>query len=562
MKQSGELVFIDSSASFDDFNNPVFILSTASPAGGLPLGIVITSGESAATIRDGLLKLQSILSSKSFAGEGSISGPKTIMTDDSAAERDGIQKVWPQSQLYLCIFHLLQSVWRWLLSSKNSINADDRQYLMKLFRKVVYGENEEKFEKLYMCLINDEIVLKYSNFIKYISTYYARKKEWGICFRNKLLARGNYTNNYSEAGIRILKDVVFKRTKAYNLVQLFDYMTVTFELYYERRLLAVAHNRLDRYIALRFKGLGGQAVAINDISKSNEGDHIYIVKSQSYEDVEYNINTSSGHCTCTVGFTGSPTGELCKHQSAVAKKYNIELPNMVPYFSTEGRHLYAILALGIEKAGDLSFYVDILGKTKAIVDQQDDTSNDITCDTMQACINGDTVHVHTDSDEIHVQQESSDTELQMHVTDLMSDFVRDASGRILSNDIQYLTGMQKFLEHYATIVNKTEPNTSATPLLSTFLHKTITKNEPAVGKCKSVCLVGGVRQMSVQPTAISRRRSGLSRGSKKAPAGRPSLKRLNDGDLQIQPKRGKTVNPKPHNLIKNEQKNIANYHKH
>ena len=41
------IVFIDSSSSFEDFNNPMFVLSTSSAAGGLPLGIVVTSGESA-----------------------------------------------------------------------------------------------------------------------------------------------------------------------------------------------------------------------------------------------------------------------------------------------------------------------------------------------------------------------------------------------------------------------------------------------------------------------------------------------------------------------------------
>ena len=43
IQQAKELVFIDSS-SFEDFNNPMFILSRSSAAGGLPLGIVITSG--------------------------------------------------------------------------------------------------------------------------------------------------------------------------------------------------------------------------------------------------------------------------------------------------------------------------------------------------------------------------------------------------------------------------------------------------------------------------------------------------------------------------------------
>ena len=335
--------------------------------------------------------------------------------------------------------------------------------------------------------------------------------------------------------------------------------------------MAIAHNRLDRYIALRFKGLGGQAVNTNDISKSDESDHIYIVKSQSYENVEYTVNTSSGHCTCTIGFTGSPTGELCKHQAAVAKKYNLRLPNMVPYFSTEGRHSYAILALGIKNAGDQSFYVDILGKTKVQVsaDENDTKTDDIICTSSDIIIENDTstigndeiLAVDSDASADLVSEESSDTKLQMHVTDLMTDFVKDTSACILSKDIQYLTGLQKFLEHYASIINKTEPNASATPMLSNFLHN-ITKQIKPEDKCKPVCLVGGVRKMSVQPTAISRRRLDLPRGSQKVPAGRPPLKRMNSGDLQMQPKRGKILKHKPHKLIINEENNMSNYHKH
>ena len=37
--QSKELFFVDASSSFEDFNNPLFVMSTSSAAGGLPLGI-------------------------------------------------------------------------------------------------------------------------------------------------------------------------------------------------------------------------------------------------------------------------------------------------------------------------------------------------------------------------------------------------------------------------------------------------------------------------------------------------------------------------------------------
>ena len=62
--------------------------------------------------------------------------------------------------------------------------------------------------------------------------------------------------------------------KAYNLVQLIEFLTITFELYYERWLLAVAHSRMNRYISLRYKGLGVTKVAKN---QSTTDCHIYFV---------------------------------------------------------------------------------------------------------------------------------------------------------------------------------------------------------------------------------------------------------------------------------------------
>ena len=60
--QSKELVFVDASSSFEDYNNPVFVLSTSSAAGGLPLGIVVTSAESAEVIHKGFTILKDLFS--------------------------------------------------------------------------------------------------------------------------------------------------------------------------------------------------------------------------------------------------------------------------------------------------------------------------------------------------------------------------------------------------------------------------------------------------------------------------------------------------------------------
>ena len=61
VRQSAEMAFCDSTASLDRHNTSMFILSTAHPAGGLPLGIVLTSDEKEKTISDGLKMLIDIL---------------------------------------------------------------------------------------------------------------------------------------------------------------------------------------------------------------------------------------------------------------------------------------------------------------------------------------------------------------------------------------------------------------------------------------------------------------------------------------------------------------------
>ena len=43
-------MFIDLSSSFDDYMNPMLVISTSSSAGGLPLGVIVTSGESSSII--------------------------------------------------------------------------------------------------------------------------------------------------------------------------------------------------------------------------------------------------------------------------------------------------------------------------------------------------------------------------------------------------------------------------------------------------------------------------------------------------------------------------------
>ena len=67
------------------------------------------------------------------------------------------------------------------------------------------------------------------------------KEEWVKLFRKDVVYRGHDTDNFSEASIRILKDIVLCRTKAYNACALADFVARVWEEYYKKRILHYAY---------------------------------------------------------------------------------------------------------------------------------------------------------------------------------------------------------------------------------------------------------------------------------------------------------------------------------
>ena len=78
----------------------MFVVSTSSAAAGLPLGIVVTSGESSNIVHQAMSALKELFPKRAFYGQNF---PTNIITDDSSSERDGLLKTWPTTALYLCL---------------------------------------------------------------------------------------------------------------------------------------------------------------------------------------------------------------------------------------------------------------------------------------------------------------------------------------------------------------------------------------------------------------------------------------------------------------------------
>ena len=111
------------------------------------------------------------------------------------------------------------------------------------------------FESCHEELVNDACE-NYDNAAEYFEKLYENRINFAHCFRSGLTLRGNQTNNFVESQFLVLKDVVLKRTKEFNIVALVGRLTTDLESYYKEKLLSVADGSFDGSFRMRFMGKG------------------------------------------------------------------------------------------------------------------------------------------------------------------------------------------------------------------------------------------------------------------------------------------------------------------
>lgn len=175
IKHSGELVFIDASGNMDRLGCRVFLLLTHCCAGGVPLGVLVTTSESTETVTEALHLHNSLLSDDTYFGRGQ---PEIFMTDDSLSERQALESVYPESTLLLCIFHVLQAFWRYLWDSKNGVRKEHRPALLSLLKDMVYSETIDNLEENYQKAVNDVVLQSYERVAAHMKDIYECRMLW------------------------------------------------------------------------------------------------------------------------------------------------------------------------------------------------------------------------------------------------------------------------------------------------------------------------------------------------------------------------------------------------
>ena len=150
-------------------------------------------------------------------------------------------------ELLLCQFHVLQAVWQWLFSGEHNIYKFDRPILLRLFRKVLYSDTEQKFQDAQNEMFESEVYQKYLNFQDHVENdLLPRSHEWSLLHRVKeqLPTFAVNTSNYFESSFQVTKDLKFNRIRAYNLVEMVK-IECDDSNHYSKRCTDMDNNTLD-----------------------------------------------------------------------------------------------------------------------------------------------------------------------------------------------------------------------------------------------------------------------------------------------------------------------------
>ena len=300
---------------------------------------------------------------------------------------------------------------------------------------------------------------KYPQLAKCLEQFWKRRNEWAISYRIDLMTRDNHTNNYAEAGMRILKEIVFGRVKAYNLVQMFQFVTTTMEVYFTTRLLDIAHSRYRPGVALKYKEVDTASMEIKEIKNCRQSIYAVTIEVKEIGELEYVVDMEQGICSCSKGSTGA----ACKHQAAVAKEFNVSSVNIAPIHSKEARMRYAVLATG--KALSEDFYAHLKDTSNGVT--HEDNSHHSKSDQVQDDVAGDVGHNEstlTSCDEGTISDTDTEDLWQEQLENFQASLtgvVQDMMSRLECGDHNIISGVSVFVRAYQKIVKSSPAPTAA-----------------------------------------------------------------------------------------------------
>lgn len=127
--------------------------------------------------------------------------PQSVMTDFEAAIEIAARTVWPKANARKCLFHLLQTVRRWLQKNcRASVDSAVRKRLEGMVQKMAKAATVAEFQEALTELISWKLV-SIQGFVEYfVRTFIERisPTQWAYCYAKSAEERLHVTNNAAE----------------------------------------------------------------------------------------------------------------------------------------------------------------------------------------------------------------------------------------------------------------------------------------------------------------------------------------------------------------------------
>ena len=299
--------------------------------------------------------------------------------------------------------------------------------------------------------------------------------------------------------------------RAYNLIELFHFITEDLETYFQRKLLAPAFGKPQNlHLAGRCFGRNASSVNLNSINKDDQSPFKFNVPSREDSNVVYVVDCNLGICTCQQGANGN----ACSHQAAVALKFGINNANFIPQTANERFNL-ATLAVGSNNSFRVTQFVSLQQKE---IENNPDYSGDceIEEEMLPPLIDSDNGKQTEDneSSSTHPSEEMDIPECTSlnEILRLHHEVSEDIEYRLCTSDKNFRKCYFNYLSVYKKIISKCRGQAPIAALASAYVQFGKNKN----GTCLPILRNGS--QIRVQPTSISRRKSG-NKSSTAQPSG-------------------------------------------
>ncbi|XP_065207575.1 uncharacterized protein LOC135836577 [Planococcus citri] len=484
---SKDVLFVDTTSACDHENTSITFLLSVTPCGAVPCGVLITKEQTKAAFTTGFKLLQEVVSEKLGTSFGGQNYPTVLMTDNCSAEIGGALAIWLDSISLLCVFHVLQYVLHWLQDSAHHIPKEHQRDLISTFQTILYctdiNEAENAFESAMA------VGGSFPQWQNYLQDQYNSKEKWCLAYRKGLT--GHHTNNYAEISIRLFKENVLNRVKAYNFIALLDFIASTMELFYKRKLREFFNSR-DRRNHLYLQYLLKNAAYIRKENIVVINEHTYEVPSENDPATMYIVNREQASCNCKAG----QMQKLCKHFAAVFKFFDVR-SNIIPDVTIEGRRTMAFVALGKDNMPPFDYFLPL--HVNELTQNEREESAKENCDPS----------VNNNHPEAPEQPSSVCTDNTLAPNDVPVQ--QPLCGNVSYTFEEFLDVQRKLYEQYGATDSINQGITKATSRLlkirstgqwSSYLH--------TVGKSIPLRRATGAK-IKVQPTAISRRKASKSR---------------------------------------------------